>query len=110
VAYVAWIFAPTVTLSAILAAIVGLTDAGQWPLAKALAYREAPGHSGLVNALGALLAPLEVAAPIVIGVVAHRFGVTAAMIVLAIQPLGLLAIVLLTPGRRAERLGGRESE
>jgi MFS family permease len=97
IAYVAWIFAPNVAVSAILAAIVGLTDAGQWPLAKALAYRAAPGRSGLVNALGAILAPFEVAIPIAIGVIASSFGVTAAMIVLVLQPIGLLLLVLLAP-------------
>ncbi len=96
-AYLAWIAAPSLALSAILAAVVGLTCAGQYPLAQAQAYRAAPGRGGAVNALSALLTPIEVVLPLGLAAMAGSLGVTAVLLVLAVQPLGLLALALLAP-------------
>ncbi len=96
-AYLAWIAAPSLAISAVLAAVVGLTCAGQYPLAQAQAYRAVPGRGGVVNALSALLTPIEVVLPIGLAALAGSLGVTAVLLVLAVQPLGLLALALLAP-------------
>jgi DHA1 family inner membrane transport protein len=102
-AYLAWIAAPSLAISAVLAAVVGLTCAGQYPLAQAQAYRAVPGRGGVVNALSALLTPVEVALPIGLAAMAGQLGVTAVLLVLAVQPLGLLALALLAPRDPDER-------
>jgi MFS family permease len=96
-AYLAWIAAPSLAMSAVLAAIVGVTCAGQYPLAQAQAYRAVPGRGGVVNALTSLLTPIEVVLPIGLAAMAGSLGVTAVLLVLALQPLGLLALALLAP-------------
>ena len=102
-AYLAWIAAPSLAISAVLAAVVGLTCAGQYPLAQAQAYRAVPGRGGVVNALSALLTPIEVALPVGLAAMAGSLGVTAVLLVLAVQPLGLLALALLAPPDPAVR-------
>lgn len=96
-AYLAWIAAPSLAISAALAAVVGLTCAGQYPLALAQAYRAAPGRPGAVNAVSALLTPVEVVLPLGLAALGGWLGVTAVLLVLAVQPLGLLALALLAP-------------
>jgi MFS family permease len=102
-AYLAWIAAPSLAVSAVLAAVVGLTCAGQYPLAQAQAYRAVPGRRGVVNALSALLTPIEVVLPIGLAAMAASLGVTAVLLVLAVQPLGLLALALLAPRDAGDR-------
>jgi MFS family permease len=100
-AYLAWIAAPSLAVSAALAAVVGLTCAGQHPLAMAQAYRAAPGRAGAIKALQSLLTPLEVVLPLALAALAQSVGVTAVLLTLAAQPLGLLAIAVLAPADRA---------
>ena len=97
VALAAWIAAPSLAWSVVLAGLLGFTVAGQYPLAKAQAYRAAPGRPGTVNALAAMLGPLDLVAPLVLAFVADRAGVTVALLVLGIQPLGLFVLAVLVP-------------
>jgi MFS family permease len=96
-ALLAWIAAPNLAASAALAGLVGLTAGGHYPLAKAQAYRAAPGSAGTVGALDALLNPLDMALPLGLAAVAGWLGVTAVLVILAAQPLGLLGLALLGP-------------
>lgn len=91
-AYGAWILAEDSRVSGVLLAIVGFCASPLYPIAQAQAYRALPGQSGLVNAVGTLFAPLDVALPFVLGLVADRAGLGPALTVLALQPLGLLII------------------
>jgi MFS family permease len=93
----AWVFAPGLASSAALLALVGLCAAPLYPIAQARAYRALPGASGLVNAAQSLLVPLDLALPLVLGLLADRLGLTAALSVLALLPFGLLVIGLLEP-------------
>jgi MFS family permease len=85
--YVAWLLAPSLAWSAGLAALVGATTAPQYPLAKAQAYRATPDHPALVNALDALLGPLDVALPFALALLAAHAGVMAVLALLVLQPL-----------------------
>ena len=49
---------------------------------------------GLGCAVGHLFVPLEVLAPLGLGLLADRFGLATAMLVLTAQPIGLLAIAI----------------
>jgi fucose permease len=102
-AFFAWVFAPGLVASAALAALVGLCAAPLYPIAQAQAYRALPGRSGMVNAALSLLVPVELAIPLLLGQIADRLGLTAAMSTLALFPLGLAAIGVLASATRPRR-------
>jgi MFS transporter len=89
-AHAIFILAP----SAPLAALVGATSAGQYPIAKAQAYRAAGDRPGAINALAALFSPLEAAAPVLLALLAAAAGTGWALLALAVQPLAMLALAL----------------
>jgi len=100
-AYGAWIVAPGAAWSAALLALVGFLAAPLYPIAQAQAYRALPGQSGMVNAVSMVFRPLEIALPLVIGLVADQLGLGVALALLAAQPLGLLAIGMALRSNRA---------
>ncbi|MFZ5476748.1 MAG: MFS transporter [Myxococcota bacterium] len=87
--FVAWMAFPLPA-----AFVLGASALPLWTLSTSQAYRAgtAPGR---VAALGAVLAPLEIAAPLLLGAVADRWGIGAAMALLLLQP----AIVAITAAR-----------
>jgi predicted MFS family arabinose efflux permease len=93
-AFTAWLGASSWPWSVCCAALLGFFDAPQYPLAKAQAYHAQPGRSGLVNAFSSLLLPIEIALPVLIGLVADRFGVLPALALLSVQPIGLIAVAV----------------
>jgi hypothetical protein len=64
----------------------------QYPLAKAQSFRAAPEHAALVNALDALLTPLDLALPIALAFLADRAGLRVTLLVLAVQPVTLFVL------------------
>jgi fucose permease len=107
VAYVAWIFAPSLAWSATLLGIVGLVAAPLYPIAQARAYRALPGRSGMVNAAAALFVPLDLTLPFILGLIADHIGLPVALAMLGLQPLGLAVIAATTAeGRRDLRSAG----
>lgn len=96
--YLAWVAVETPWLSIALFALVGATAAPLYPLASAQAYAALPGRSGAVNAAAVLFDPLVLALPWLLGLLADACGTTAALLVLAIQPVGL---ALLSIGSRS---------
>jgi FSR family fosmidomycin resistance protein-like MFS transporter len=101
VAYVGWVFAPSIWLSGVSMAVAGLFCSALYPIAQAQAYRVLPDHSGTVNAVVHLFLPLTVALPVVLGFVADAFGLTAVLLLLAVQPIGLFWIAAREQGRAA---------
>jgi MFS family permease len=81
---------------------LGIAAAAHYPLLQAAAYDSAPGRPGLVNAGTQLLVPLDIALPLLVGLVAERAGLPLALLSLAVQPLGvaLAAFALLRDERR----------
>ena len=94
VAYVGWVFAPTVAASGAMLFVVGLLTAPLYPLAKAQAYRSLPDQAGMVNAVGRVFAPLDLAVPLGLGLVADHVGLVAALLLLVAQPVGLFWIAV----------------
>lgn len=90
----AWLAAPDLFWSGLLLGLLGICVAPLYPIAQAQAYASLPGRSGLVNAAAQALQPLELALPFALGWIADRFGLRAALALLALQPLGLLLISL----------------
>ena len=66
--------------------VLGVSCAPHHPLALARAYDELPDHPGTVQAMGQLFVVIDVAAPLVLGVVADRFGLGVALGCLVVQP------------------------
>lgn len=100
-AFASWLFARALVPSVVLLALVGAACAPLYPICAARAYASRPGESGLVSAVEQLFAWVPVVAPLVVGLVADRFGVVPAMSVLLVQPIavGLYAASVM----RAER-------
>jgi MFS family permease len=96
-----WLWADTLWLSAVALSLVGFFAAPMYPIAKAQAYDAMPGSSGAVAALGALLQPVEMLFPIAVGFAANAFGVTPALTLLFLQPLGLLLLAVYGYRRRS---------
>ena len=94
VAYLAWLFAPTLLASAVCFFVTGMFAAPLYPLAKAQAYRALPGQSGMVNAVGSAFIPLDLLTPVILGFVADQFGLVITLLLLSIQPIGLLWLSL----------------
>jgi MFS family permease len=92
--YAAWVFAPDVWSSALLMAGVGACSAPLYPIAQAQAYRALPGQSGMVNAVSSIFGPLTIALPWALGLLADHLGLVVALLVLGLQPVGLLLIAL----------------
>lgn len=80
----------------------GAAVAIQYPIAKAQAYRALPASSGAVNAVMTLFGVIELPLPVLLGLLADRFGLPVALAALAIQPLGLAIIALVSRGARKD--------
>lgn len=94
VAFVAWIASPWLPLSVALMGVVGMFAAPLYPLAAAQAYARRPEASGSVLAAQSLFAPMGLALPFLVGVIADHAGTYVALLVLIAQPLGLIALVV----------------
>lgn len=89
-AFGGWLLVP----STLLLALTGLGIGPMWPLCTAAAYARRPERPGLVGALNTLFAPADLAAPVLVGLVADRYGLTAALATLLLQPLVVAATAL----------------
>ena len=79
--------------------VVGVTSAPHHPLSIARAYEELPDHPGTVQAMGQLFVVVDVGAPLLLGAVADRFGLGAAMGCLLLQPVVVARSRALLAGR-----------
>lgn len=91
--YAAWLTSSTVLGSTLAMGALGVFIAWQYPLVQAQAYRAAGGRSGLVAALSPVVTSFELVSPLVLGLVADRFGLVTALFTLLVQPFGLLLIL-----------------
>jgi len=99
VAFAAWL-ASSGTVAALLGLFfVGVFVGPHYPLAKAQAYRSAPGTPGLVGAMAQLFVTFDLTVPLALGAVSDRFGLTLALSLLLAQPIGLLLIALMAKPR-----------
>lgn len=90
--YAAWIAAETPLASGVSMFGVGLFSSTHYPVAKAQAYRAFPGRAGTVNAVITAGGWLQLPIPLLIGWVADRAGLGAAVSLLFAQPVGLALI------------------
>jgi predicted MFS family arabinose efflux permease len=91
-AFAMWLVTRSLAGSAAWLFVTGAFACCIHPIAKAQAYRAAPGDGALVNGVAQIFAPLDLIAPIAIGLLADRYGLTTALCALLIQPIGVVAI------------------
>jgi MFS family permease len=101
---VAVVAAPSVFWLAPALFLLGASAAPQYALLMARAYAASPARPGVVNALAQVFVLVDVVGPLAFGAVADAQGVGAALLCLAVQPLGVLLLLL----REAARRGGPE--
>lgn len=89
-AYAAWLGASTPLASTLTLGLAGLFAAAHYPLLRARAYASVPEQPHLVLAVGALTGTLDLLLPLAVGAVADGAGLGAAMLVLLLQPLGVV--------------------
>jgi MFS transporter, FSR family, fosmidomycin resistance protein len=94
--FVAFLLVPGAPAKLVLAAAIGLVNAGWYPVLQARLYEALGDASGLALTVGALF-PLNAVLPLGIAALAERFGLAVAMWPLLAAPLALL---LLVPRRR----------
>ena len=93
-AYAGWVMAPTLWLSALMAALTAAFGFALYPLTKAQAYAALPERSATVAALAAAFGWLDLALLPVLAFIADGPGLIWVMVALSAQPLGVLAIAL----------------
>ncbi|WP_420593773.1 MFS transporter [Deinococcus sp.] len=86
----AFLLLPGLITKLALLGAVGFLNAGWYAILQARLYASLPGRSGVALALGNLAGLLGGLAPLLLGVVAERFGLTAALWLLMLGPLALL--------------------
>jgi predicted MFS family arabinose efflux permease len=96
-----WLRSSTPWAATFLMGAVGAFVAFHYPLAQAQAYRAAGDRSDLVAALTPAVTSFELLSPLVLGLIADRFGLAAALVVLLAQPAGVHAVLSLRASRTA---------
>jgi MFS family permease len=89
-----WVLAPSASAVAAVLLALGALSATYYPIVKAQAYRALPGRSGAVNAVDALFTPVAVLAPLGLAAVADASGLVPAILLLGLEPVGILALAL----------------
>ena len=87
------VLAPSVGALGASLALLGAAASPQYALLRARAYAAAPGRPGVVNALAQMFVVIDIGAPLALGALADRAGLSAALACLSIQPLGVLAVL-----------------
>jgi predicted MFS family arabinose efflux permease len=91
VALAAWLFAPSVASSAIGLFVLEALVAQLYPIVQAQAFRAHP-RAVVVEAVQSVFTPLDLALPALLGMVADRWGLVPALLILGLQPIGIAVI------------------
>jgi MFS family permease len=92
-----------IVASSVALFVLGAACAPHHPLALARAYEELPDHPGTVQAMGQLFVMVDVGAPLLLGAVADRFGLEAALGGLVLQPAIIATCAAFLAGRQASQ-------
>lgn len=90
IAFIAFMFVPGFIPKIILVILVNLFNTGWYPILQGRLYSSLPGQSASLMAIGAVTTPLAKALPLLIGILADRFGLQSAMWLLLLGPIALL--------------------
>ena len=92
-AYAAVLAVPNVFAKLALIAILSLLTAGWYPVLQARVYHALPGQSGALLAIGNVFRIVTTPVALVIGLVATRFGLGAALWMLIVSPVAIALLV-----------------
>lgn len=90
VLFPAFLLVPGLPLKLVLVGLMGLFNSGWYAILSGQIYSAMPGQSGTVMTVGTVFGAIRTAAPLLIGVVAERFGLGAAMWLMLLGPIALL--------------------
>jgi FSR family fosmidomycin resistance protein-like MFS transporter len=90
VIFVAFLLAPLLSWKLVLLGLLGFCNAGWYPILKAQIYSSMPGQSGAALSLHSISALIGSIIPLLIGALAQRFGLGAAIWLLLFGPVALL--------------------
>ena len=88
--YPLFLLAPVFEVKLLVLALMGLFNSGWYAILKGQLYSALPGQSGTVMAIDAAFSPIAALAPIGLGLIAQRMGLSAAMWLLLLGPAALL--------------------
>jgi len=94
-AYAVWLQVTAIWASALALFVAGVAIGPQFPLAQAQCYRRSRAEPVLVSVVEGWLEPIHVLLPWLLGLAAERLGLSWALGLLLLQPLGLLACCVL---------------
>lgn len=89
---VALLLAQALWLAAVALFVIGLGATGWYPVARVATYDRLPGRAGLARAITGLVTPFELILPAVVGVLAERLSLVAALAFLGLAPIGVLLL------------------
>ncbi|MBN8654137.1 MAG: MFS transporter [Anaerolineae bacterium] len=89
-AFVAFLLIPGFLPKILLIILVNILNTGWYPILQGRLYSSLPGQSASIMAIGAVTDPLAKLLPLLIGILADRFGLGIAMWLLLLGPLALL--------------------
>jgi MFS transporter, FSR family, fosmidomycin resistance protein len=87
------VVAPGAPAKVAAATVLGVLTSGWHPLLKASLYDELPGWSGAATALSSVSGTLAGLLPLGLGLLAGRYGISAAMWAVLAGPAGLLLLL-----------------
>jgi fucose permease len=88
----ACLVASSLPLGAALLALTFALAAPLHPVVSAQAFAALPGRSTLVNVVNSSMATVELLIPLLLGAIADRFGVRAALSVMILEPVALFTV------------------
>lgn len=89
-AFIAFLLIPGFLPKILLIILVNILNTGWYPILQGRLYSSLPGQSASIMAIGAVTDPLAKLLPLLIGILADRFGLGIAMWLLLLGPLALL--------------------
>lgn len=89
-AFAAFLLIPGFLPKILLIILVNILNTGWYPILQGRLYSSLPGQSASIMAIGAVTDPLAKLLPLLIGILADRFGLGIAMWLLLLGPLALL--------------------
>jgi MFS family permease len=99
--FAACLAASSLPLGAALLALTFALAAPLHPVVSAQAFAALPGRSTAVNVINSSMATVELAIPLVLGAIADRFGVRAALAAMILEPVALFAVAAVALTRAA---------
>jgi hypothetical protein len=99
--FAVWLVVPSLWLSGVVLALVGVTAAPLFPLTMAQSYRVLPGRSGAVHAAARVLTPLSLGTPLGLAWIADTAGTGAALATILVGPVAIAVLAIALPSPHA---------